>query len=321
MMDFTTRAYNSFALNPKTKASIIKTSEEDRLKGEAEYYLNLPDDLKVFFPRMINCNLTPPYTMELEYYAYNNLGNVMVSSEYDDTFWEKTFDFLLGYINAYKQSKSIESNTTDSLLMFVDKTEKEYVKLMYDFDFFSKFKTEKEFVLNEKVLKSFDVIWEKIKDFIEIKLLEEKFYFIHGDLCFSNILYGINPITQDLILKMIDPRGVFGNTKYFGDPYYDLAKISHSCSGGYEYFIYDKFNIDVNKNVFSLQFKNESTKNNINDKFVKISNQFSFDYQKIKLIEGCIFVGMCARHYDSLERQKAMFITGLNILNEIYETI
>ncbi|NBV28004.1 hypothetical protein EBS02_03150, partial [bacterium] len=79
--------------------------------------------------------------------------------------------------------------------------------------------------------------------------------------------------------------------------------------------------IDVNKNVFSLQFKNESTKNNINDKFVKISNQFSFDYQKIKLIEGCIFVGMCARHYDSLERQKAMFITGLNILNEIYETI
>ena len=45
-MEFTTRAYNSFALNPKTKASIIKTSEEERLKGEAEYYLELPNDLK-----------------------------------------------------------------------------------------------------------------------------------------------------------------------------------------------------------------------------------------------------------------------------------
>jgi len=320
-MDFTTRAYNSFVLNQKTKASIIKTSEEDRLKGEAEYYLNLPDDLKVFFPRLIDCELTSPYTMELEYYAYNNLGNVMVSSDYEDNFWEKVFDFLLGYINAYKNSKSIESNRRDSLLMFVDKTEKEYVKLIYDFEFFSKLKGETEFNLNGRTLKSFDSIWEKIKEFIETKLLEKNFYFIHGDLCFSNILYGINPITNDLILKMIDPRGIFGETKYFGDPYYDLAKISHSCSGGYEYFIYDQFKVEAEKNNFSLTFNNEVSKNKIDDKFVKLSNQYKFDYQKIRLIEGCIFIGMCARHYDSLERQKAMFITGLNILNEIYETI
>lgn len=320
-MDFTTRVYNSFTLNQKTKASIIKTSEEDRLKGEAEYYLNLPDDLKVFFPRLIDCRLTSPYTMELEYYAYNNLGNVMVSSDYEDNFWEKVFDFLLGYINAYKNSKSIESNRRDSLLMFVDKTEKEYIKLIYDFEFFSKLKGETEFNLNGKTLKSFDSIWGKIKEFIETKLLEKNFYFIHGDLCFSNILYGINPITNDLILKMIDPRGVFGETKYFGDPYYDLAKISHSCSGGYEYFIYDQFKVEIEKNNFSLMFNNEASKNKINDKFVKLSNQYKFDYQKIRLIEGCIFIGMCARHYDSLERQKAMFITGLSILNEIYETI
>lgn len=320
-MEFTTRAYNSFALNQKTKASIIKTSEEERLKGEAEYYLNLPDDLKVFFPRLINCNLTSPYTMELEYYAYNNLGNVMVSSDYEDSFWEKVFDFLLGYINAYKSSKSIEADHRDSLLMFIDKTEKEYIKLMYNFDFFAELRGQSEFTLNDKTLKSFDSIWEKVKNFIEIKLLEEKFYFIHGDLCFSNILYGINPITNDLILKMIDPRGVFGKTKYFGDPYYDLAKISHSCNGGYEYFIYDQFKIKVEKNNFLLTFDNELSKNKINNKFLKISNQYNFDHQKIKLIEGCIFIGMCARHYDSLERQKAMFITGLNILNEIYETL
>lgn len=320
-MEFTTRAYNSFALNPKTKASIIKTSEEDRLKGEAEYYLELPDDLKVFFPRMINCDLTPPYSMELELYAYDNLGNVMVSPSYHDDFWERTFDFLLGYINAYKESKSIPANREDSLLMFVDKTEKEYVKLMHEFDFFRSLRLQEEFVLNGKPLKSFNVIWGKIKEFIETKLIEDQFYYIHGDLCFSNILYGINPITKDLILKMIDPRGVFGKTQFFGDPYYDLAKISHSCSGGYEYFIYDQFQVDVESNKFFLDFKNESNKNKINSKFVDLVEEYKFDYQKIKLIEGCIFVGMCARHYDSLERQKAMFITGLKILNEIYETL
>ena len=60
-MEFTTRAYNRFTLNPQTKASVIKTSEEDRLKGEANYYLDLPNDLKVFFPRLIDCSLQNPY--------------------------------------------------------------------------------------------------------------------------------------------------------------------------------------------------------------------------------------------------------------------
>jgi hypothetical protein len=320
-MEFTTRAYNSFEINPKTKASIIKTSGEERLKNECLYYRNLPKDLQVYFPRLIDYDFLGEYRMELEYYAYNNLGNQMISSQYDEQFWEKVFDFLLGYINAYKNSSSMDGNSTDVLLMTVDKTEKEYVKLFDQFEFFKNLKDEKEFVLNGKVLKSFDVIWGKISEYIKKNLTVDKFYYIHGDLCFSNILYGVNPITKDLILKMIDPRGSFGNTKYFGDPYYDLAKISHSCSGGYEYFIYDKFNVDVDKNSFNLTFSSGNVKDSINDKFINLVNRYGFNYEAIKLIEGCIYVGMCARHYDSLERQKAMYITGLNILNEIYETI
>ena len=320
-MEFTTRAYNSFEINPKTKASIIKTSEEERLRNEYLYYLNLPKDLQVYFPRLIDYESTPPYKMELEYYAYNNLGNQMVSSEYDEDFWSKVFDFLLRYIDTYKNSMSKDGDSTDVLFMTANKTENEYAKLFDGFEFFSNLKDEKEYILNGKVLKPFNEIWDKIKKYIESDLIVDKFYYIHGDLCFSNILYGVNPITQDLILKMIDPRGSFGNTKYFGDPYYDLAKVSHSCSGGYEYFIYDKFNVDVDKNSFNLTFSSGNVKDSINDKFINLVNRYGFNYETIKLIEGCIYVGMCARHYDSLERQKAMYITGLNILNEIYETI
>ena len=286
-MEFTTRAYNRFEFNSKTKASIIKSSEEDRLFGEIEYYQNLPKNIQVYFPRMLNYSTDEKiYQMELEYYAYGNLGNVMTNQDHNPDFWTKVFDFIFSYINNYKESTLVPASREDSLLMFVDKTEKEYTNLMYKFDFFSQFRNEKEFVFNGKILKSFDVIWEKIKSYIEKSICEDKFYFIHGDLCFSNILYGVNDITNDVILKFIDPRGVFGKTKFFGDSYYDLAKISHSCNGGYEFFIYDKF-----------------------------------DYNKIKLIEGLIFVGMCARHYDNLNRQKAMLMTGLNILNDVYENL
>ena len=74
-------------------------------------------------------------------------------------------------------------------------------------------------------------------------------------------------------------------------------------------------------NIFKLSFHNEQRKNDINAKFLSISNEYKFDYNKIKLIEGLIFVGMCARHYDNLNRQKAMLMTGLNILNDVYENL
>ena len=321
-MEFTTRAYNRFEFNSKTKASIIKSSEEDRLFGEIEYYQNLPKDIQVYFPRMLNYSTDEKiYQMELEYYAYGNLGNVMTNQDYNPDFWTKVFDFIFSYINNYKESTFVPASREDSLLMFVDKTEKEYTNLMYKFDFFSQFRNEKEFVFNGKILKSFDIIWEKIKSYIETSICDDKFYFIHGDLCFSNILYGVNDITNDVILKFIDPRGIFGKTKFFGDLYYDLAKISHSCNGGYEFFIYDKFDVSNVDNQFKLSFHNEQRKNDINAKFLSISNEYKFDYNKIKLIEGLIFVGMCARHYDNLNRQKAMLMTGLNILNDVYENL
>ena len=320
-MKFTSRAYNKFEINSSTKSSVIKISEEIRLKGEAEYYGNLPNDLKIFFPRLLEVELNAPYKLEIEYYAYNNLGNLMVSDVFNKKIWNNIFPFIFTYINAYKASDSINSNIADSVLMFIEKTEIEYNKLVENFQFFNKLKDSDIFILNGRELKSFKSIWPKIKDFIYSFIECKKFYFIHGDLCFSNILYGENSITNDLILKMIDPRGVFGKTKFFGDFYYDLAKISHSCNGGYEYLIYDKFKIITERNIFNLSYENEESKKEINNIFLQKVKANSFNIEKIKVIEGCIFIGMCARHYDSLDRQKAMFIKGLEILNNIYETI
>ena len=43
--------------------------------------------------------------------------------------------------------------------------------------------------------------------------------------------------------------------------------------------------------------------------------------EKCDIIEGTIFIGMCARHYDSPKRQIAMYLTGIKILNRIFERI
>jgi thiamine kinase-like enzyme len=204
--------------------------------------------------------------------------------------------------------------------MFIEKTLSEYGKLVENFEFFNKFDEYSEFILNDERLLPLKTIWEKLETYIKKHYIKE-YNFIHGDLCFSNILYGVHPSNEDVILKFIDPRGVFGKTAFYGDFYYDLAKLSHSCNGGYEYFIYDKFNIDTNKNIFTLSYENNN-KEMVYEKFLKTLDEYSnINRTKIKLVEGLIFIGMCARHYDSLERQKAMFITGLKLLNEVYEEI
>jgi len=319
-MDFRTRAYNNFKLNTKTLSSIIKSSNEERLKGEAEYYLNLPDNLKIFFPRTLSHSLNAPYKLELEYYAYDNLGNAMFTNK-NQVFWKKTFDFISNYIDSYKDSLKKKQDLDDLKLMYISKTENEYFKLINNFSEFQKLKDYSIIYLNNEPLLSFETVWERIREKLGSTIKNNYSHLIHGDLCFSNILYCEHPLTKDLILKFIDPRGVFGKTKFYGDFYYDLAKLSHSVNGGYEYFIYDNFHISIKKNKINLNYKLDDNKTLINNVFNKFVTENNFDLEKIKLLEGCIFIGMCARHYDDINRQLAMYVTGLKILNEYYKKI
>ena len=112
-------------------------------------------------------------------------------------------------------------------------------------------------------------------------------------------------------MKFIDPRGSFGEKGIYGDPLYDVAKLIHSFSGLYEYIIYDKFNVAYNEGSIDYTFGD--------DQHIYVKNAFLnhqiFNNVKAKLIEGLIFIGMCSRHYDSLDRQLVMYSTGLKILN------
>jgi hypothetical protein len=57
---------------------------------------------------------------------------------------------------------------------------------------------------------------------------------MHGDFCFSNILYA----SRLRRIKVIDPRGsIDGPPSLWGDPRYDLAKLAHSIVGRYDQII------------------------------------------------------------------------------------
>ena len=67
---------------------------------------------------------------------------------------------------------------------------------------------------------------------------------MHGDFCFSNILYN----SRAGRISVIDPRGyVYGEQpSCFGDVRYNLAKLSHSIVGCYHHFFAGRYSLTRN---------------------------------------------------------------------------
>lgn len=320
-MLFITRAYNNIVFNPDSN-TILKTSVEKRLNDEIDYYNTLSNELKIHFPRLKSFDtLNAPYKMELEFYTYKNVARYYLSEKHtNQEFWNKFFNSLFSIISAFKKDKKNYTKEQIKLFcknMFIDKTINEYNNLKNNFSYFSELCSRKEIYLNNIKYNNFDDIWQKIENKIFLMIeKQENFNVIHGDMCFSNILLGYDEDIENITIKLVDPRGSFGEKGIYGSSLYDYAKILHSIDGNYESFIYDKFILLEENKKYNLKILNNKINEEIcvNEFKKNLSNQ---EFLDSKLIEGLIFIGMCARHYDSLERQKAMYLTGIRILNEV----
>ena len=314
MKPHTTRAYNSFRID-NDSSKIVKFSPTSRLKDEICYYLKIKNtSLCHFFPRVFSYNKKQsPYELELEYYDYDDLGLYMIEPCKHEFDWREIARRLVSSLNSFRGVllPSAPSPQKIKREMYIDKTLHYQRDLIENFTFFTKLDKEKELTVNGEKILNFNLIWEPIKNLIEETLINDNpLSIIHGDMCFSNILCS----KRKNVLRFIDPRGRFGNQGIVGDPLYDIAKLIHSFDGCYEYIINDKFEINqLSVNSFNFSFNNENHKL-IKDVFLDYPE---FKSANVNLIQGLIFIGMCSRHYDSLDRQIVMYLTGLKILNKL----
>ena len=139
---------------------------------------------------------------------------------------------------------------------------------------------------------------------------------IHGDFHYGNILFDVNT----RLVKLIDPRGNFGSSGIFGDCKYDLAKLRHSISGGYNFICNDLYTYNINSSD-EITFKLPSNADHkiIQQWFDEKIIQANFSILDIKLIEGLLFISMLPLHNDHPDRQNAFFVQGIILLNEILQ--
>jgi len=330
-MRFITRGYNTISLAARN-GTLIKTSTNPKLKDEVEYFkaLDKIEDpyIKLLFPRLVTSEtIADPYKLEMEFYPFRNLGDYITDTQYHgEEFWDGVLDMLFGVVKRMKRNVSAlqqEEVKEHCYSMFIDKTLNEYTNLKNNFPFFSLLSKFETLHINGREYENFDSVWKAVQPQVDALVEEcQSFNIIHGDLCFSNILLGANSQIDIKTLKLVDPRGSFGCKGIYGSSLYDFAKLLHSIEGGYEFFIYDRFDVQqspLRDNEFTLKVHTTQNKETCKDLFVKRFEGSSKEFRKIKLIEGLIFIGMCARHYDSIDRQKAMYLTGVKILNEVLD--
>uniref|UniRef100_A0A6C0EST7 Nucleotidyl transferase domain-containing protein n=1 Tax=viral metagenome TaxID=1070528 RepID=A0A6C0EST7_9ZZZZ len=198
---------NKFNKIKKYENVIKKTGPYSILKGELNYYQNIPNHLSAFFPRLINFNkqdshleLTMDYIKGIPlYYLYKNC-----------LLTETNIDILFNILEEIHTGGS-NINITISL----ENIHNNYFKKM------------KERFNNEYFFDDAEEIYQKVVNDLSLNFSPEIVGMIHGDFWFSNIILDY----QDNY-RLIDMKGQVNNILTLnGDKYYDYGKLYQSILG------------------------------------------------------------------------------------------
>lgn len=311
-MSIKSREFNHITFD-SNRGIITKTSEnKDKFKGEIEWYLKLPKNLHYIYPRIFDNNLsTKKMFISMEFYSYPTLLELYLYGNIEKKDWEKIFNKIKFVLNDFSNYKIEDYNFNNSLLdMYYGKTLKRINLLQRNPKFQIFFKN--EIIINNKKYLNLTEIKKNLKKIVMNNLLNEKFFcIIHGDLCFSNIL-----IDDKLnFIKLIDPRGKFGEFDIFGDQRYDIAKLYHSIDGKYDYIIKDMFELNVHDNIIQYKIIDNHEFSIFDIMKMSFKNIINGREKEIEIIESLLFLSMIPLHNENIKHQYLMLARGLEILN------
>ncbi len=311
------RSFNHILID-KNRGILKKTSDDkDKFIGEVRWYLKLPTDIEYVRPRIFSYSTSYecPY-VEMEYYDYHTVHELFLFGDLDSNQWRDIFKRIRFIYKDFKRYTVRDDTIREAIKdMYYTKTEKRLKKLKKQREF-EKFYSNSIFVNNRQYV-SLDEIVRLLKKIIPRMLYDvNEFNIIHGDLCFSNIMVDSN----FSFIKVIDPRGKFGNYDIYGDSRYELAKLFHSVEGKYDFIIKDLFDIDydIDKCIINYTINDRRRDYDIMEIFLGVFNkEIGKDENKIRLIEALLFLSMIPLHEESLKHQMAMLGTGLDLLNNV----
>jgi len=310
-----TRYFNTLTVDSVLN-TITKVSEvDDKIRNELNWYESLPDKLKVLGPRIISKSVVNgKMHLVSEYYGYPSLAELYLYGDLTFENWEGIFGKLLDIHKEFISFKTL-MDEKNAEAIYATKTFERINLLAKQDDYWSQTLKQQHVVCNGEILKNIhqydNLIQTRIKELVKTT----KPTIIHGDFCFSNILFDVN----NQIVRLIDPRGSFGKVGIYGDPRYDMAKLRHSISGLYDYIVSDLFEVEEKDYHFGYQVFTNQPPDELTELFDEKIQSLGYECEEVVFIEALLFLSMLPIHQDQPKRQKAMYLTGLKILNDLFK--
>lgn len=171
-----------------------------------------------------------------------------------------------------------------------------------------KINSDKKYVINGKQIEA--ITPDKPDILIKLfQVLSPISYFcpIHGDPTFSNIL-----VTGDNKIKFIDPRGYFGNSKIFGDPRYDFAKLFYSAVGNYDQFNEQNFQFRFEGKKITIKVASSGFEN-----VWKTPKSDSVNTRDIEILHALIWLSLSGYFINDIDSMMASYFHGLELVSEV----
>ncbi|MGK3111577.1 hypothetical protein [Candidatus Pantoea formicae] len=310
----TQRAFNAMRIQ---NGIVWKSgSNSKKILAESNWFQKIPVALRVYIPQLIDSGLdeeTKRNFYSLEYLPYNPLNEIYVHGKNPEFFWMRTFlltnAFLSGARDAFYANNydiNIANINADSDTLYRDKT----------FSRLNEYAVKNGISLDEPVcyddnkLPSLnDIAKECVDKTLALPVIPA---ILHGDLCFSNILFN----SRQNSIKVLDPRGLNQQNELtiYGDQKYDVAKLCHSVIGLYDFIIAGRY--QVKGDVFTssnIEFKTDNRILNIQKEFLNIPFLGDITVKQIMPLTVLLFLSMLPLHADRPDRQKAMLINALRL--------
>ncbi len=311
---FDARYFNSIE---STKYTVTKKSKDKKkMKMEYTYYWLLPENMKSWMVMPFDFkeeNDYAQYTMErmpMTDVAIRWTHGAVDIEEFK-CLLDKVFYFFS--CRAKKDiSKEEYQKTADKLYLNKVDSRIEQLKSLKEFE------TINHMIKDGTDFNSIDEIIDLYKEIYlrETKKLYKQSKYIsvigHGDVFFANMLYS----KEVNLLRLIDPKGALEEKDLWTDPYYDIAKLSHSICGNYDFFNVAEYDIELNKNMkfdLNIHFDNKPYK----EIFKQYLTNNGFDYTLVRIYEASLFLSMLPLHIDNTHKVFGFLLNAINILEEI----
>lgn len=307
------RAFNSLEVDDLAGTITKRSTDVSKFVNEINYLRALPPQIAILFPRVTDYSLSEgdPW-MTMEFYGYPTLAELFLYHRLDRSVWERIFSHLSDILWQRMASFPTSVTAVDIRTMFLGKVWERLDDLRANAVLAGILESH-EVMVNGKQLANLPALRRRLEQEVEVLANNPVEGVIHGDLCLSNVLYDV----RASVCRLIDPRGSFGEVGIGGDLRYDAAKMWHSLHGWYDLITADLFSLDViEPGVFVLAIRVRDSQEAIRDVFAETFFEH-FSRREITLIAGLILCGIPAFHYDHPDRQVAMYLRGLELLNEV----